>query len=190
MKTFTRILSALLLFALVAACCCKGGKAAKSDKATETCFTAIDKYLTDIIGSQYLGGDICVPFHDYVAVDETDADDIQVLGDFWVINYNIVGDTLKALSGGNHPGKMHVKRDKEGHFQVTGFEAVEDGSRFLPTAQAVFGDKFDDFQASRADQEKRERIRGEVLAGFVKKYDLDVKVYQDYGWPAKPIPSL
>ena len=186
----TRILSAMLLIALVASCCCKGSKkAAKTDQAVETYFTAIDKYLTETIGGQYLGGDICVPFHDYVAVDETNAEDIQVWGDFWVINYNVVGDTLKALSGGNHPGKMHVKMDKDGHFEVTGFDPVGDGADFQPTAEAIFGDKVADFQAAQADQEKRERIRGEVLAGVVKKYDLDVKLYQDYGWPAKPIPS-
>ena len=192
MKTITRILTALLLLELVVSCCCNGGKktarTANADKATESYFTAIDKYLTETIGSQYLGGDICVPFLDYVAVDETNFEDIQVWGDFWVINYNIVGDTLKAISGGSHPGKMHIKMDKDGHFEVTGFDPVGDGVDFQPTAEAIFGDKVADFQAAQADQEKRERIRGEVLAGVVKKYDLDVKFYQDYGWPAVEIP--
>lgn len=192
MKTITRILSALLLLALVASCCCKGGKkaarAAKEGKTVETYSTAIDKFLTDSIGNLYLGADICVPFLNVIAVDETNDEDIQVWGDFWVINYSVVGDTLKAISGGSHPGKMHVKGDKGGHFKVTGFEPVGDGSQFQPTAQAIFGDKYADFQAAQADQEKRERIRGSALAAFVKKYDLPVKFYQDYGWPAVEIP--
>ena len=192
MKTITRILTALLMLALVVSCCCKGGKKAAQNtdpgKAVETYFNAIDKYLTDTIGNQYLGGDICVPFHSYIAVDEKNDEDILVWGDFWVMNYNIVGDTLKAISGGSHPGKMHIKMDKDGHFEVTGFEPVGDGADFQPTAEAIFGDKYADFQAAQADQEKRERIRGEVLAGVVKKYDLDVKFYQDYGWPAVEIP--
>ena len=43
-----------------------------------------------------------------VEVDESDSADVRVWGDFWVFNYNISGDTLKTVSGGDHPGLFHL----------------------------------------------------------------------------------
>ena len=151
-----------------------------------TYFPAIDRYLVDEIGKQYAKGEHCVPFHHIVAVDERNADDILIWGDFWVFNYNQVGDTLKCVSGGSHPGLMHVAQTENG-FEVKTFEQVEDGSNFLPTAKKIFGDKYDAFQAINSDEKNRERLRAEVLGNYVKKQGLSVTLYQDYGWPAKKI---
>ena len=151
-----------------------------------TYFPAIDRYLVDEIGKQYAKGEHCVPFHHIVAVDERNADDILIWGDFWVFNYNQVGDTLKCVAGGSHPGLMHVAQTENG-FKVKAFEQVEDGSNFLPTAKKIFGDKFDAFQVINSDEKNREILRAEVLGNYVKKQGLSVTLYQDYGWPAKKI---
>ena len=63
-------------------------------------FPAIDRYLADSIGSRYAKGEHCVPIHSIVRVDERNPEDILVWGDFWVFNYNQVGDTLKCVSVG------------------------------------------------------------------------------------------
>lgn len=151
-----------------------------------TYFPAIDRYLTEQIGSQYAKGEHCVPFHSIVGVDERNAEDILVWGDFWVFNYNQVGDTLKCVSGGNHPGLMHICQADNG-YKVTSFEQVEDGSKNLPTAKKIFGDKYDAFKAINSDEQKREKLRADVLASYVKKHNLKVSMYQDYGWPAKKL---
>lgn len=151
-----------------------------------TYFTAIDRYLVDEIGKSYAEGEYCIPFHSIVGVDERNAEDILVWGDFWVFNYNLVGDTLKTVSGGNHPGLMHVRQTEKG-FEVRAFDPVGDGSTFLPTAKKIFGDKFDNFQAIHSDEQKREQLRAEVLADYVKKYNLPATMYQDYGWQAKKL---
>ena len=151
-----------------------------------TYFPAIDRYLVDEIGKQYTKGEHCVPFHRIVAVDERNADDILIWGDFWVFNYNQVGDTLKCVAGGSHPGLMHVAQTENG-FKVTAFEQVEDGSNFLPSAKKIFGDKYDAFQAINSDEKNREILRAEVLGNYVKNHGLSVTLYQDYGWPAKKI---
>ena len=151
-----------------------------------TYFPAIDRYLVDEIGKQYAKGEHCVPFHHIVAVDERNADDILIWGDFWVFNYNQVGDTLKCVAGGSHPGLMHVAQTENG-FKVKAFEQVEDGSNFLPTAKKIFGDKYDVFQAINSDEKNREILRAEVLGNYVKNHGLSVTLYQDYGWPAKKI---
>ena len=151
-----------------------------------TYFPAIDRYLADSIGSQYTKGEYCVPFHSIVGVDERNADDILVWGSFWVFNYNQVGDTLKCVSGGSHPGLMHIRQTEKG-FEVTAFDQVEDGSNYLPTAKKIFGDKFDAFQAVSSDEQKREKLRADVLAAYVKKQGLTATLYQDFGWPAKKL---
>ena len=150
-------------------------------------FPAIDRYLTDSIGSKYAKGEHCVPIHSIVRVDERDAEDIKVWGDFWVFNYNQVGDTLECVSGGSHPGLLHIRQTEKG-FEVTAFDQVEDGSRYLPTAKKIFGDKFNSFKTINSDEKNRERLRAEGLATYVKKNGIAATKYKDYGWPEKQIP--
>ena len=147
---------------------------------------AIDRYLVNEIGSNYSKAEICVPFHFIVDVDEHNAEDILVWGDFWVLNYNQVGDTLKTISGGNHPGLMHLCKTANG-FEVKGFDQVADGDAYLKSAKEIFGDKYESFEAVQSDEKKREQRRSEVLADYVKTHNLSATMYQDYGWPAKKL---
>ena len=149
-----------------------------------TYFPAIDRYLVDSIGSFYSPGDHCVPLHSIVGVDERQADDIMVWGDFWVFNYDLVGDTLKCVSGGSHPGLMHIRQTATG-FEVTAFDRVTDGASYLPSAKKIFGDKFDAFQAINSDAERREQLRADVLSEYVRRHNIAATMYQDYGWPAR-----
>ena len=151
---------------------------------------AIDRYMVKELGRYYTEGEHCVPFHSIVAVDERNADDILVWGDFWVFNYNQIGDTMKCVAGGSHPGLMHISQTRSGNdvvYQVKAFDQVEDGANLLQSAKKIFGDKFDAFQTINSDEQKREKLRSEVLASYVKKNGLSATFYQDYGWPAKKI---
>ena len=152
-------------------------------------FPAIDRYLVDVVGKLYAEGEHCVPIHPIVTVDERNGEDILVWGDFWVFNYNQAGDTLKCVSGGNHPGLMHIRQTENG-FEVTGFDQVEDGSRYLPSAKKIFGKKYNTFHTINSDAEARERLRAEGLAVYAKKHNINVTLYQDYGWQAKKLPSV
>ena len=149
-------------------------------------FPAIERFFVNEIGAQYAESEYCVPFHKIVAVDERDAENILVWGDFWVFNYNRLGDTLKTVSGGNHPGLLHIRQTATG-FEVTSFDQVADGSDNLQSAQQIFGDKYEAFHDFQSNEEKREQRRLEVLADYVKKHNLDVSYVQDFGWPAKQI---
>lgn len=194
MRNIQFLLCGLAAAIITLSCGTRSGKKASSEtkvvQETETCITAIDRYLSDVIGSQYAPGEVCIPSHRIIAVDESNPDDIQVWGDFWVDNFNLVGDTLMAVSGGSHPGKMHVIKASEGHLTVTAFEAVGDGSSFTPTAKAIFGDRFDEFQKVNSDNVGREEARKSAIADHVFKNNLPVKVYKDYGWPAVEIPKM
>ena len=85
---------------------------------------------------------------------------------------------------------MHIRQTSSGNdvvYQVTAFDQVEDGANLLQSAKKIFGDKFDAFQTINSDEQKREKLRSEVLASYVKKNGLSATFYQDYGWPAKKI---
>ena len=123
-----------------------------------TCLTAVDDYLVNEIGKHYSESDVCIPYAYVVSTDESCPEDILVWGDFWVFNYDIMGDTLKTKSGGDHPGLMHVKKTDNG-FEVIGFDAVEDGAGNMESAKKIFADKFDAFWGLNSDQEKREEMR-------------------------------
>ena len=158
-----------------------------SKEQENTYLSAIDRYLVEEIGKHYAQGEHCVPIHNVVAIDESNAEDILVWGDFWVFNYNQVGDTLKCVSGGNHPGLMHVCQTDNG-FEVNSFDQVEDGSSNLQSAKRIFGDKYEAYQAINSNKEDREKLRAEGLATYVKKQGLSATTYEDYGWPAKQLP--
>ena len=188
MKLTTKILLPMALMGILFTSCGNRQKKAVAESATESVnnqyFDAINKYLTDIIGKGYATGEVTIPYSDYCSIDDSSAEDIQVFGDFWVENYNVSGDSLLFVSGGNHSGKMHIKKASGGQFFVVGFDAVGDGSEYLPTAKAIFGDRFDDFQKAYSDNKAREEIRKSAISEFVKKNNLAVKYYKDYGWPA------
>lgn len=157
------------------------------DEKSDSYVTAICRFLTTEIGSYYLPGEFCVPSYSIVGVKEAPSGETQVWGDFWLFNYNQIGDTLKMVSGGNHPGCMHVSRSGEGCV-VTGFDYVIDGADNLRSAKEIFGDKYEAFHAINSNQDKRERVRAEQLAEYVKANGLTATMYQDYGWPAIALP--
>lgn len=154
----------------------------------ETSITAIEQFLIDSIAPGYAKAQYSIPCVIASDTDESNPDETLVWGDFWVFNYDIAGDTLKTVSGGSHPGLMHVKR-VDGHLQVTAFDQVGDGSNFTPTAKKIFGDKFDAFLKLHADEKAREELRAKAIAAYVKSHNLPVTLYQDFGWPAIAIPA-
>lgn len=154
----------------------------------ELCNIAVDDYLVNVIGKNYAEAEVCIPCPIVINIDFGNKDDVLAWGDFWVFNYDIVGDTLKTKSGGSHPGLMHLRKTENG-FEVIGFDAVEDGAGNMESAKKIFGENFDAFLGINSDQEKRENIRLRFIADYVKKHNLPVTMMQDYGWPAVALPK-
>ncbi len=188
---------------LICGACCMGScnGNANVDKAAEDTTTvadaaargdvlmdAITNYLVDSIGSKYAPGEMCIPVIAMTCSDGMKADSVFMWGDYWVFNYNVSGDTLKCVSGGNHPGKMLLKKNDSGEFQVVSFDQVEDGHGNVESAKRIFGEYYDAFQGANGDENYREKARAGSIADYVKSHKLPVKYYQDYGWPAKEIP--
>ena len=139
---------------------------------------AISDYLVNEIGSQYAQGELCIPTL-MMVYEEGE----KVWGDFWIFWYNVSGDTLKTVSGGNHSGLMTLNKEN-GNYTVTAFEQTEDGAGNEVSAKRIFGDHFDIYQNMHSNEEVREAVRKEQLQEYVKSHKLTVRYYQDFGWPA------
>ena len=197
-KTTLWMLAAILICGVSMVSC--GNKNAKEEAKEETtqveqvvsdaelCKAAVNDYLVNVIGKNYAEAEYCIPSPFVISTNEGNKDDVLVWGDFWVFNYDISGDTLKTVSGGSHPGLMHLKKTDNG-FEVTNFEVVEDGEGNLESAKRIFGDNYDAFWEVNSNQEKREDIRLHFIADYVKEHNLPVKMVQDYGWPAVELPK-
>ena len=144
---------------------------------------AMSDYLTKEIGSNYLQGQICLPTLLIVAEEDNDKDCTQLWCDCWVYWYNVAGDTLKTVSGGNHAGCMTIQK-KDSHPVVTAFEQTVDGAGNEASAKRIFGKHYDVFQNMNSNQEVREAARKEQLQDYVKQHKLNIHYYQDWGWPA------
>ena len=146
---------------------------------------AISEYLVKEIGSQYSPGEVCVPVLMIVSTEEKDADNTLVWGDFWVFNYNLVGDTLKTVSGGKHSGCTTLTRtNNDSPLQVTAFEQTEDGAGNEASAKRIFGKHYDVYQNMHSNENVFEAVRKEQLKEYVRQHNLNVHYYQDYDWPA------
>ena len=151
------------------------------------CNVVIEDYLVNVIGKNYGEADYCIPCPIVISTDDGNKDDILVWGDFWVFNYNQSGDTLKTVSGGDHPGLVHLKKTDNG-FEITSFDVVEDGAGNLESAKKIFGENYGAFLEINSNEEKREDIRLRFVVDYVKKHRISVKFLQDYGWPAVTLP--
>ena len=139
---------------------------------------AVYKYMAEEVSKNYGEADVHIPTVNIVNEDLTSEDEILVYGDFWIENYNIDGDTLKCVSGGNHPGVIHMSKD----YVVTAFDQVADGGDFESSAKELFGDYFDAFMAVYGDSDARAELRKATVTDYVNLNGLDVTQFQDEGW--------
>ena len=140
---------------------------------------AISDYLVAQVGQQYQKGERCIPTL-MIAASEEEGSVTRVWGDFWVFWYNASGDTLKTVSGGDHPGRMTLEQ-KDGKPTVTSFEQTVDGTGYEASAKRIFGNYYDVFQNMHSNAEVREEVRKEQLKDYVGNNNLSIRYYQDYG---------
>ena len=72
------------------------------------------KYVAEELSKNFDKAEYSIPVVTVIDTDASDENDIRVWGDFSVNNYNVDGDTLKAVSGGNFPGCIHLAKDSDG----------------------------------------------------------------------------
>ena len=139
------------------------------------------KYMAEEASKNFEKADASIPIVNIVHVDFTNPDEVLVYGDFWVDNYNVVGNTLECVSGGNFPGVMHMSKSGDGYI-VSSFDMVEDGENFDASAKQLFGDNYDAFMNVYGDDEARAELRKIIVSDYVNLNGLAVSQFQDYGW--------
>ena len=154
-----------------------------------TMLAAICTYMEDL-GKIYLEGDVMVPAPLIFAVDDQDPEDMKVYGNFWIFWYNLDGDTLKNVSGGEHPGVFHMKRDGDA-YEITSFEQAGDGEeyaedirRFCAQADVPGVEDLEDlyFETNVETFRPLDYVRSTFLEQYVSDNNLPIYAYQDYGW--------
>ena len=139
------------------------------------------QYMVEEMSKNYDEADVSIPTVTIVAEDLTNENDVVCYGDFWIDNYNIEGDTLKCVSGGNYPGVMHMKKDGDGYV-VSQMDLVADGGDFDQSAKELFGDYYDDFMTVYSDSDARDELRRITVTDYVHFNGLSVTQFQDEGW--------
>lgn len=142
----------------------------------------ITSFLIEEFGTKYTQGDLCIPVLMIVAEEDCETEIAWVWGDFWVFNYKIAGDTLKTISGGNHPCRLQIGELSDSLY-VMGYDPVEDGAGNDKSAREIFGKHYDVYQNMHSNEQVREAVRKEQLGEYVKRNGLPYRYYQDYGWP-------
>ena len=146
------------------------------------CMRVINDYMA-AKGKDYSQGDVSLPVANVIAIDDSDPADIKVWGNFWVYNYVLDGETLKAVSGGAYPGLMHVKRIEQPYcpvtYEVSAFDEVASGSDEAESIKKIFGDKAANLSTDATIQ-AGEKVRKATIEDYVHRYRLPITQYQDF----------
>ena len=142
---------------------------------------AISDYIIKEFGSHYDKADVSIPNIQIVAEETDDPEDIRVIGSYYILNYDLKGDTLECVSGGSYPGCMHLKQTADG-YEVTSSDIAEDGENFTESMKKVCGEWADAAMAVLSDQETRELVRKFTIEDYVSENNLPITKYQDFGW--------
>lgn len=140
------------------------------------------KYMCEKIGKDYESGEHTIAYAQIINEDVTNPEDVLLKGSFWVENYNLEGDTLKCVSGGNHPGCFHLKQNEDGSYEVTSFDAVADGGSFESSAKEIFGDSYEDFMKAYSDDEAKDTARYDAVSAYINGNEIPATKFQDEGW--------
>lgn len=187
-----RINTFIILFILLVSCR-QWSNGARIEKVEpyEKYSGIINKCLINLFHEDYLSGEETITFYDYISVDDSDKQDIRLLGNFWIMNYNQSGDTLKMVSGGNQPGEMHIRMIGEGKYEWISFRFVNKYVKeddYEENAKQVFGEHYDEYLEAQADLDRRQIVQSEAIADYVHNHGLSANYYQDKGQSAIKIP--
>ena len=145
-------------------------------------------YIEDTFEKDFAEADVGVPVAVVIDEDQSNPNDIVIKGDFQYYNFNLNGDTLETDSFGSQPGAIHLRKEKDGDYEVIKMEKVEDGSEFDSTAKKIFGDKYDAFLESQSNN-TGDSFRNQILANYVEENGLAIRKVKDYGQDAVTLPE-
>ena len=141
----------------------------------------ICQYLIDYTRGNYDASSVTIPVPLIAEMKNDDPNDIKVWGGFWVFNYNLDGDILQCVSGGNYPGCLHLRKDGDS-YSVTKFDVAQDGENNASSLRKICLNDDARYDKLVKVEERREGERKNLISDYVKANRLKISAYQDYGW--------
>ena len=137
---------------------------------------AVKAALTDYVMSEFTpledDPDVTIPVVNVIAMDYSKDGETLVWGSFSVYNYELHGDTLVSISGGEYPGFARLKRTADG-YEVDSFEVIGEKTKNSTAVKKALGKHYNTFKKVEGDVALREKIRTKkrVIRETVKKME-------------------
>ena len=144
-----------------------------------------DAMAGEEFGEQYLTepGYVTIPCVMIFKTEQT-GDTVKVTGNFWTLNYVLEGQTLKCISGGEHPGVITLEMEDE-EWLVTSLDEIGDEEDYAAGLERITGgdkDLIASFNlAHDMGEEPLKSVREKYLREYIAEAELDVTAYQDEG---------
>lgn len=157
-----------------------------SDKIIRT----ICNYMNERDGFYSKNGEVLIPCPAIFDVDDKNEEDIKVYGNFWILGYIKDGDNLLSESGGEIPGRFHLKKNSD-EYEVVSFDEVGDGSYYAKDIKKICVDtdgRIPSDYLYKIYMEHtgfHEKVLSYIRKAFIERYvednRLDVVSFQDKG---------
>ncbi|MBR4168887.1 MAG: hypothetical protein IKR47_04065 [Lachnospiraceae bacterium] len=160
-------------------------------------YTGSDPYLAQIIDYQlteiapmYAEAEVFIPEPHVLLVDEKNPADIKVIGNFWIMGYDLDGTVLMTQCGGEMPAVFHFEKDEADgsvHLKAQDFvEVAGDGAQYAKDIKK-FCEGYDGLEeqfygTDNGKGEANTQTRIEFIRQYVSDNNLDITAFQDYGW--------
>lgn len=139
------------------------------------------EYIVSEFGKHFDKADASIPEIYLVATEVSTDGDVTAYGDFFLENFDVKGDTLESVSGGDFAGVMYMTKDGDG-YKVVKFDQVEDGEGYTESAKKLFGDYYEAYAKYTSDDDAKKKVQTEAIKNYVKENNLKVTQYQEFGW--------
>ena len=157
-----------------------------SDKIIRT----ICEYMNKKDGFYSKDGEVLIPCPAIFDVDDKNEEDIKVYGNFWILGYIKDGNNLLSESGGEMPGRFHLKKNGD-EYEVVSFDEVGDGSYYAKDIKKICADtdgRIPSDYLYKIYMEHtgfHEKVLSYIRKAFIERYvednRLDVVSFQDKG---------
>ena len=150
--------------------------------------SCIYEYAEEMGVDEY--SDYVIPAPSVYWVDYENPEDIKVYCNLWSNGYTKKGNVLFSESGGECPGRLHIRKSDTGGYEVMSFDRVGDGSNYAKDIKRICQDSFEPKLLENMyyqDESKGtywKHSRMVILARYIRVHPElnDVEYYQDYGW--------
>ena len=148
---------------------------------------AVCEYLSESAGEEIGQQELVIPGYVAVGADNTDPEDVRVLGDFWYISYELQEDVLVSTGGREYSGCLHF-RQEDGKYIYKSRELVAAESE-EHSPEKVFGNNLAAWKSLRSDYAGKENVRAQLIADYAAAFGFSAASYQDFGWDPQDLPD-